>query len=285
MGGPLDFLSKTKLKRTLCAENPDIVLSWMSRAAHLVQPGPWTNIGRLGGYYDLKYYHGCDFLVCNTPDIVNHCIDNGWPAGKVDCIPNFSPAVASAAVDKASLSTPDDAPVLLILARLEDTKGIDVALRALKDLPDTYLWIAGEGAKENSLRALSKSLNVNDRVRFLGWRADREALLKTADVCLVPSRHEPFGNVIVNAWTNGIPVVAATSQGPAFLIENEVNGLLVPIGDSQALAFAVQRVVQDQDLADRLIAGGRVQADGPFSRDTVTNAYCDLFARLVKSAD
>ena len=284
MGGLLDFFSKGKLKSTLRSETPEIVLSWMNRAAHLVQPGPWINIGRLGGYYDLKYYRGCDFLVCNTPDIAKHCIENGWPADKVDYIPNFSPVVDSPAVDKLAISTPEGAPVLLVLARLEDAKGIDVALRSLKVIPDAYLWIAGEGSKEGALKSLAKSLGVEERVRFLGWRADREALLKTADVCLVPSRHEPFGNVIVNAWANNTPVVAAASQGPSFLIKNTVNGLLFPIDDSQALANSIQQVLNDQNFADQLIDGGREQARGPFSRDTVVRAYCDLFERRLKAA-
>ena len=285
MGGPLDFFSKHKLTRSLQTTAPDVALSWMSRAAHLAQPGPWVNVGRLGGYYDLKYYSSCDYLICNTPNIVQHCIDHGWPSEKVDYIPNFSPSVECTPIGKASLFTPEDAPVLLVLARLEDSKGVDVALRAVQDVPGAYLWIAGTGSKDGALRSWSKSLGIDDRVRFLGWRTDREALLKSADICLVPSRQEPFGNVIVNAWTNGVPVVAAACAGPSFLIENETNGLLVPIDDSQALANAVQRLLSDRSLTERLTLGGGKLAEGPFSKNVVVDAYCGLFDRLVKPTD
>jgi len=220
MGGPLDLLSRRKVQRAAIDFEPDIALAWMNRAAGYAPVGPWRTVGRLGGYYDLKYYRACEHLICNTPDLVKHCVDHGWPQERVDYIPNFSPRVEVKPVDRASFDTPDVAPLLLVLARLEEVKGIDVALNALIGCPKAYLWIAGDGALEAKLRALAENLGVAQRVRFLGWRDDREAVLKTADICLVPSRYEPFGNVVVNAWVAGTPVIAASSQGPGFLIQH-----------------------------------------------------------------
>ena len=76
-------------------------------------------------------------------------------------------------------------------------------------------------------------------MRFLGWRTDRGALLRAADICVLPSRWEPFGTVMLEAWAAGTPLVAAASQGPAALIEDGGNGLLVPVDDVAALAAAV----------------------------------------------
>ena len=280
MGGPFDFFSRPKLKRTLGNVQPDIVLAWMNRAVNLARKGPWINVGRIGGYYNLKYYRKCGFLICNTPDLVQHCVDHGWPENRVEYIPNFSPTVETEPASRQRLATPDGATVLLVLARLEETKGIDVALNAVAKLPDAYLWIAGSGSGEKSLKALATSLGVASRVRFLGWRNDREALLKSADICLVPSRHEPFGNVITNAWKNGTPVIAAASEGPAFLIEHGVNGLLTPIDDAGAMASAVNRVLKDPPFARRLSIGGEAGAATTFSENTVVGAYCALFERL-----
>lgn len=283
MGGPLDLLSKLEVKRATSSFDPDVILAWMNRAARFAPKGPWKTVGRLGGYYDLKYYQGCDHLVCNTPDLVRHCTDQGWCEDRVTYIPNFSPVVDVEPVGRDSLDTPKDATVLLVLARLEDVKAVDVAIRSLVDLPTEYLWVAGEGALKQDLRALSTSLGVAERVRFLGWRTDREALLRAADICLVPSRYEPFGNVVVNAWVSGTPVIAAKSQGPGFLIQHEHNGLLVEVDNPTAMVQAIKTLSADADLAERLAAGGRASAAGSFSEAAVVTAYQALFEKLLQN--
>ncbi|MFL2771191.1 MAG: glycosyltransferase [Rhodospirillaceae bacterium] len=280
MGGPLDLTSGYKIRRFLRRWKPDIVLAWMSRAANLLQHGPWINVGRLGGYYDLKYYSNCDVLICNTPILVEHCIRQGWDPEKVVCITNFSPKIDVAPVSKASLSTPESSSVALVLARLEDSKAIDIALRAVADIPEMVLWIAGEGSLERELQKLAHSLEIQSRVRFLGWRHDREALLKAADVCLVPSRHEPFGNVVVNAWANGIPVVATRSAGPSSLINHEEDGLLVNVDDYQDMTAAILRILKDGKLARKLLICGESKADKDYSEQSVASAYLDFFQRL-----
>lgn len=283
MGGPLDVFSSRAIKRAARSYDPDIVLAWMNRGARYAPKGRWKTVGRLGGYYDLKYYGACDHLICNTPDLVRHCVAKGWPEARVDYIPNFSPAVDAVPVARGDLTTPADATVLLVLARLEEVKAVDVAVHALTDLPDAYLWVAGEGALEKELRSLATSLGLIDRVRFLGWRADREALLKAADICLVPSRHEPFGNVVINAWVAGRPVVAARSQGPGFLIRDGQSGLLVPVDDPIAMAEAVKTLATEPGLVKRLVAGGRDDVESSFSEAKVIAAYLNLFEKLLKN--
>ncbi len=284
MGGPLDMLSGWRAARAARNFGPDILLAWMNRAAALAPRGPWRMVGRLGGYYNLKYYAKCDHLICNTPDLVQHCIRNGWAEDRVDYIPNFSPRIENVEpVQRASVATPENVPVLLILARLEESKAIDVAIAALAELPEVYLWVAGEGSCEHALKSKAMSLGVSDRVKFLGWRQDREALLAAADICLVPSRHEPFGNVVVNAWASGTPLVAAESQGPRYLITDQVNGLLVPVDNSSAMSVAVRRVLSDKDLAKTLVSGGQDAVNDRFSENVVISAYCRLFERLSSS--
>lgn len=283
LGGPLDLLSSLKVKRATNAFAPDVVLAWMNRAARFAPSGRWKTVGRLGGYYDLKYYRGCDHLVCNTPDLVRHCTDHGWPEDCVTYIPNFSPTIDVEPVGRDNLDTPEDATVMLVLARLEEVKAIDVAIRSLVEVPKGYLWVAGEGALEQELRSLAASLGVAERVRFLGWRKDREALLSAADICLVPSRYEPFGNVVVNAWVSGTPLIAANSQGPSFLIQHEQNGLLVKVDDPTAMGQAIKTLSADAELAERLVAGGRGSVTGSFSEVAVVTAYQSLFEKLLQN--
>ncbi len=280
-GSPLDVITPWKLARIAAAEKPDIILGWMNRACRNLPKGPWVNVGRLGGYYNLKYYRRCAHLICNTPDIADYVVREGFKAANVHYIPNFCPVTPGPPADRAALDTPKDVKVLLILARLHEAKGIDTALRALVDIPDAILWIAGEGPLEAQLKHLADDFGVASRVRFLGWRDDRSALLRAADVCLVPSRFEPFGNVVVNAWAHDVPVVAAASQGPGFLIEDGASGLKVPVDDAPALAGAVRALLADASLAAKLMAGGRARVAQGFSEAAVANRYREVLQSVI----
>ena len=278
-GGPIDILTKTAAAGYARINGAKLALAWMNRAARHTPKGPWARIGRLGGYYNLKYYAGFDELVANTEDIAEWIVSQGWPAGRVRCIPNFAAAPPKAdAVDRASLETPQGVPLLLSMGRLHEAKAHDITLQALTELPDAWLWIAGVGPAEAKLRAMAQALGVDERVRFLGWRTDASALYRTADVCVFPSRYEPLGNVVIQAWAHGLPVVAAASQGPAALIENGKDGLLVPIDAPPALAAAIRTLLTDRALRARFAARGLGRVEAEFSQAAVVAQWKALFA-------
>jgi glycosyltransferase involved in cell wall biosynthesis len=181
-------------------------------------------------------------------------------------------------VDRASLDTPEDAPLLLAMGRLHEAKAHDVALRALVQLPDAILWIAGSGPLEAKLKGMAEALGVAPRVRFLGWRTDASALYRAADVCVFPSRFEPLGNVVIQAWAHGLPVVAAASQGPAALIRDGADGLLAPVEDADALASGIRRVLDEPLLRASLAEHGLARVDAEFSEAAVVALWRDLFA-------
>jgi len=278
-GGPVDILTKTAAAGYARLNRAQLALAWMNRAARHTPKGPWARIGRLGGYYNLKYYAGFDELVANTEDIAEWVVNQGWPAGRVRYIPNFAAAPANTApVDRASLATPEDAPLLLAMGRLHESKAHDVALQALVKLPEAVLWIAGAGPEEARLKAMATALGVDRRTRFLGWRTDASALYRTADVCVFPSRYEPLGNVVIQAWAHGLPVVAAASQGPRALIDPGKDGLLVPIDDADAMAEGVRTLLADGGLRDSLAQRGRERVALEFSEAAVVGQWKQLFA-------
>ena len=278
-GGTLDVITRPRVRGFAKAHGTKLALAWMNRAARHTPKGPWARVGRLGGYYNLKYYRGFDALVANTEHIAEWIVAQGWPAGNVRCIPNFAEAPADGApADRAAQRTPAGAPLLLALGRLHEVKAHDVSLTALTQLPDAYLWIAGVGAQEARLKAMADALGVAGRVRFLGWRADASALYRAADVCVFPSRYEPLGNVVIQAWAHGLPVVAAASQGPAALIRDGEDGLLVPVDEPAALAAAVRRMLDDRDLADRARTNGLARVAAEFSPAAVVAQWRALFA-------
>ncbi len=282
---PFDFVSGRRI-RALAEKLPArVLLQWMNRAGRVVpRSGPWKRIGRLGGYYDLKYYRGADLLVANTEDIRAHIVAQGWPSDRVVYVPNFAePAIEAAPVARASLETPEGAPLLLAMGRLHKVKAHDVALRALVHLPEANLWIAGEGPEAAPLKQLAERLGVARRVRFLGWRRDASALYRAADLCVFPSRYEPLGNTVIQAWAHGTPIIAAASQGPGVLIRDGEDGLLTPVDDVEGLAVQIGRAISDPALRTRLSQAGLARALGEFAKAPVVARWRELFAAFGES--
>ena len=119
-------------------------------------------------------------------------------------------------------------------------------------------WLAGSGPEEDALKARAAALGVIDRIRFLGWRDDIAALLAAADILVCPSRHEPLGNVVIEAWAHRVPVVACASQGPSHLIDDGETGLLVPIDDASGLGRAIGEAGKAATAARLMSAGEQV---------------------------
>jgi glycosyltransferase involved in cell wall biosynthesis len=282
-GGPFDIASRIAFRREIAEWWPDIVLTWMNRATAMCPPGDFVHVGRLGGYYDLKYYRHCDHLIGNTRAIVDYAVREGWPAERAHYLPNFVP-------DPRTLPTGPapgrpHAPLALALGRLHPNKGFDLLLDALAMTDDIYLWIAGEGPLREELDRQARDLGLAERVRFLGWRDDVWVLMKVADLLVCASRHEPLGNVVIEAWAAGLPVVATASDGPAGLIDDGRSGLLVPLpgqpgGGSEALATAIASVALDPSFRVRLAQGGREAYEAEFTEAAVIASYRDFFDEL-----
>ena len=90
-GGVFDLATRRGLRREIATWSPHIVMTWMSRATRHCPPGNFVHVARLGGYYDLKYYRRCDYLVCNTHAILEYAVAENWPSDRVAYLPNFVP--------------------------------------------------------------------------------------------------------------------------------------------------------------------------------------------------
>ncbi len=278
----LGWRTRLVLARAVRDFKPDVCHFWMGRAASYARLGKVPNIGWFGGPYDLKYYRNCQFFIGVTHELARHIVASGAPSDATVCIHTFADLPQAAAVDRAVFDTPKGVPVLLSLARLHHNKALDVLLKALVQVPAAYLWLAGEGPLRDELAALARELGVDGRVRFLGWRTDRAALLAACDLCVFPSRIEPFGTVMVEAWAAGVPLVTAAAAGPKAYVEPECNGLLVEVDDVAGLAVAINRCLDDPALRRRLVDGGRATYEARFTREVLVR---DLLAFYRKARD
>jgi glycosyltransferase involved in cell wall biosynthesis len=277
---PVDLTTGRILRQTIEAFRPDIAFAFAGRAASFMARANPVLIGRLGGYYNLKNFQACDYLVCNAPDLVRYVTEGGWPSSKVFLIPNFAAVPDASPIDRAEFGTPSEAPLAVALGRLHPNKGLDVLIRAAALIPELFVWIAGEGPEREKLENLAREFGVAERVKFLGWREDRAALYRAANLCVYPSREEPFGNVVVEAWSCGTPIVTTASTGPAWLVRKDEDAILTPVDDVEALAAGIRNLISSRPLAERLVAAGRRRVSEEFSETAIVRRYIDLFEKV-----
>lgn len=282
-GGAIDVFTPWKMKKMIAEYKPDIVQTWMSRAAiktpssDTTPPG-YLKFSRLGGYYSLKYFKTTDYFVTITDDLKSYLVGEGVAADTIRHINNFSEMERVVTpVKRSELGTPDDAFVILSLARYHPAKALDVLIRAAKPLGNAHLWLAGEGPSESDLRSLAAELEMTDRVHFLGWRNDRAALLNEADMCAFPSRYEPFGTTFVQAWAQKTPLVCTASQGPSQYVRNGEDGLMVAIDDVDALSEALAYMKDNPDKARQMADAGYQRYVNEFTKDKTVDAYLSFY--------
>lgn len=288
-GGAIDLYTPFAMKRIFKQFRPQIVQTWMSRAA--AKTPRWSPsmgiphyqvVSRLGGYYALKYFKNTDFFTTITPLIRDWLINEGVAPDTVLHINNFAEVEqAPAPASRAASGIPEDASLLLGLGRLHPSKAFDVLIKAVANLPGVHAWIAGEGPARADLESLIQSLNVAGRVKLLGWRDDRAALFKASDICVFCSRYEPFGTVFVQSWAQGIPVIVADSDGPREFVRHNEDGLVVPKDDTEALKTAVATLLADQALQGKLVKNGAARYKNEFTKDAAVGAYLALYQKLL----
>ncbi len=277
----IKFPTSAVIKKQIKEFQPDIVHHYMGRAGEFSMPSDSVNIGWYGGYYKPSRFKHCTHHVGVTQDIVDHIIRQGVPASHAHVLHIYAEFEKGKPIDRAEFDTPEGVPLLLSLSRLHEKKAIDVLLEALVKVPDAYLWIAGTGPIESELKQLTKDLNLESRVRFLGWRDDREALLATCDIVTFPSRYEPFGAVVIEAWAMEKPLITAKAAGPKAYVTHEENGLIVEIDDVNALAENINRVINDKGLTQHIVTNGRRAYDENFTREVFKKNVTALYESVL----
>jgi len=143
--------------------------------------------------------------------------------------------------------------VIITVGRLIKEKGHKHLIRAFKQvktrIKEVKLLILGEGEMEENLRGLSKELEIENDVLFLGWQKNPFKFLKRADIFVLSSLTEGLPNALIEAMACGLPVVSSDClSGPNEILENGKNGILVPVGDEKALAGAVLKLLNNPNL-------------------------------------
>jgi len=179
----------------------------------------------------------------------------------------------------------DRRPLIVAVGRLVREKGYPYLIRAFKRVRSrvaAQLVIIGDGAQRDLLQQMIHHEQLADSVTLMGFQKNPFKYMATADIFVLSSIWEGFGNVIVEAMACGAPVVATDCPyGPGEIITHGVNGLLVPPADEATLAEAILRLLGDSALRERLSQNGRVRAQD-FSAEKITTEYENLFLQLMQ---
>jgi L-malate glycosyltransferase len=169
-----------------------------------------------------------------------------------------------------------DVPVICFTGRLHVQKRVDLLLTALGQLDDHLewqAWIVGEGGEESHLRRQAQELQLEKKVRFLGYQPDISDLLPGCDVFVLPSDYEGLSISLLEAMAAGLPSVVSDVGENACLVEEDVNGFVVPPGDARCLAQKMQALLTDAGLRCRMGVQARAKAIEYRDRHSVRDIY------------
>ena len=181
----------------------------------------------------------------------------------------------------------DDSTCLIgIVAKLWAGKGHGVLIEAAAMLARSHKHaryvFAGDGPLRNELEEHARRAGVRDLVTFAGFRDDIAAVTQSLDIAVLCSDYEGMGRVILEAQVCGVPVVASRVGGIPDLVRHEETGILVPPGDSEALARALAGLMDNRDLREKLGRAGRIFADGRFDAGTMIRKTVEVYKKIKK---
>lgn len=290
-----DPISRRAAARLVRKARPDIVQTYMGRATRLIrldQTRRPVHLVRLGGYYRLGPFRHAHAWIGNTKALCDWMIANGLPADRVHHIYNFAeppePRPAGTLREwRHRHGLPADAWVLTTLGRLVHFKGHRHLIDALARLPrfigerPLRVVLAGDGPLAPALRAQAAQCDQDDRIIWAGWQRDPSLCLQLADLVVFPSLDaEPFGNVILEAWSWAKPLLCSRFRGAREVVRHGEDAWTVPCADPQALADAIIELLSQPQLMTALAEAGSRRARSDFGRDVIVERYLELYRTL-----
>lgn len=194
----------------------------------------------------------------------------------------FYPDATLRSAERHGLNFTNDDFLFLFLGRLANDKGVGTYLdlaEQLKDMPGVHFLLVGQD-DDNWQPKISALRRAGVNVRYLGYRLDCENILRAVDVMVLPSLREGFGSVVIEAGACAIPVITTDVYGLKDSVQDGVNGLTYPVGDTQRLVKLAQKLATNAGLCRTLGRNGRTRALSLFNSDYVVKRWDEYFNGL-----
>lgn len=174
------------------------------------------------------------------------------------------------------------APILITVGRLAPPKDFETLLEALQKLDNIRILIVGDGPNRQRIETLIRKNGLKQKASLLGQREDVPNLLANAEIFVLSSRKEGLPRTIIEAMLAGLPVVATRVGGVPELVEDNTTGFLVPPGNSEALAAALQRLIKDPGLRRAMGEAGRKKALLEFTLDRMLKQTLRVYEEVLQ---
>jgi glycosyltransferase involved in cell wall biosynthesis len=258
-----------------------------SRAALVATCHNWTNATtslRRYAELDRLVLRRFDRVVCVSPEVQQLIVQAGLAASRT-CVISNGIDVCRFAMAAPTLERAADTVMIGLVGRLVPEKGFDLALTAasefLKRHPEAHVVLAGDGPARHELQTLASRVGLNDRVSFLGARADMPGVYRSLDVMVLPSLNEGMPMTVLEAMAAGVPVIATRVGALPDVIHHGENGLLFEPGDAQAFRDAIEHLLSHPGERTRIgLAGQRWVLEKATIRRTAEN-YVNEYSGLV----
>lgn len=248
-----DFLAVYKLRKLIKNEAPDCVILHSYRAAYLFNKTrtkvPKIAVCHVKGHYNF----GTDALIAITEQMRQDIINSGIPEHQVFTVPNMIHIPEELIFQKPRDT---EIPVIGVCARFAAIKGVDIFIEALAILKQRNIpfkaKIAGDGKERETYIKLIRHHKLTNDIDLLGWIDDKHSFYKNLDIYCLPSREEAFGLVILESMMHSLPMVLSKLSGPVEIIGDSESALLVTPEDPASMADALERIIKDKQLANKL---------------------------------
>jgi len=198
----------------------------------------------------------------------------------------FSPQ-ATAGDIREGLALKDNDTVIGFVGRLVPAKGLQHLIAAFesvrKETGQVKLLIAGSGQLMDPLKAMARDKGLSNDIIFLGERTDIPQLLGVMDIFVMPSIAEGLPNALLEAMAAARPVVVTSAGGMGEIIQDGVNGLVVPVGNEAALSEGLGKLVKNRSLAEALGTAARQGIENKYSIRATARAWEDLYISLLRT--
>jgi L-malate glycosyltransferase len=229
-----------------------------------------------------------DKIVAISENIRKVLINDGIQASKIEMIRSgvdvhkFDNCMVNKVL-RSSLNIPENAILVGTVAALVGHKDYPNFLRAAEKViqkSDNIHFIAvGDGPKQEEIFNFANSLNLQGKFHFLGYRDDVGSILKTIDIFVLASRLEGLGTSVLDAMSIGLAVIGTDAGGIPEMIENEVNGIVVPKENQEALAEAILKLAENRDM-QAAFSHNSLQKVQLFSKDCMATQNIELYEKL-----
>jgi glycosyltransferase involved in cell wall biosynthesis len=244
---------------------------------------------RLNAQWEKTAFQQAKIVVAVSEQVKQELMAIGIASNKIRVISNgvdlqeFYPQrktpLDQTSLQRSQLGLPNQVPLALFVGDIRlNRKNLDTVLLALTQVSELHLAVVGN-TEGSPYPKLTKTLNISDRVHFLGYRKDVAALMRSTDLFVFPSRYEPFGMVVLEAMAAGIPVITAKTVGAAEVVTPDCGVVISNPEDDEALAKHLQQLVNQPNLRVQMGRAGRAIAE-QHSWASKASQYLDLIETL-----